>query len=145
MSEQSALLRKVIRERLSPHEDIPEELEFLISELASDQAKAESWDLLQECQHDPPCCNCQACALATARAESSVGMGEALNVLDRIREKGWLVAVHNDYMQAGEFMTFWLFTKNGRCVKGEAGCDHRALIECEEKALRIDAERDGAK
>lgn len=35
-----------------------------------DEQKAIKWDLLAECQHDPPCCNCTSCALTDARAEN---------------------------------------------------------------------------
>lgn len=48
---------------------------------------------------------------------------------DDIRAKGWMVAVHNDYRLAGRLMTFWLFTKDGRCVKGEGNTDAEALDE----------------
>lgn len=39
----------------------------------------------------------------------------------------WSVAVHNDYRMMGENYTFWLFTKNGRAVKGEGRTDGEAL------------------
>ena len=48
-------------------------------------------------------------------------------LLRSIREAGWVVAVHNDYMQDGNLHTFWLFTKDGRAVKGEAETDEGAL------------------
>lgn len=44
-----------------------------------------------------------------------------------IRALGWMVAVHNDYRQLGETHTFWLFTKDGRAVKGEGMSDAEAL------------------
>lgn len=51
-------------------------------------------------------------------------------LLAKIRYAGWSVAVHNDYRQAGEAMTFWLFTHpDGRWAKGEARTDPDALIE----------------
>lgn len=46
---------------------------------------------------------------------------------DDIRALGWMVAVHNDYRLDGMFHTFWLFTKNGRAVKGEGTSDAEAL------------------
>jgi hypothetical protein len=46
---------------------------------------------------------------------------------DDIRALGWTVAVHNDYRQNGEAHTFWLFTKNGRAIKGEGRTDAEAL------------------
>lgn len=46
---------------------------------------------------------------------------------DDLRAAGWMVAVHNDYHLDGEFHTFWLFTKGGRCVKGEGRTDLEAL------------------
>ena len=45
---------------------------------------------------------------------------------DDIRAKGWSVAVHNDYKQFGLDHTFWLFTKEGHCVKGEGLTDTEA-------------------
>ena len=44
-----------------------------------------------------------------------------------IRAAGWMVAVHNDYMQNGRLHTFWLFTNGDRCVKGEGFTDAEAL------------------
>jgi len=48
---------------------------------------------------------------------------------DDIREKGWFVAVHNDYVINAGRMTFWLFThpESGRFVKGEGPTDEQAL------------------
>lgn len=48
-------------------------------------------------------------------------------LLDSIRARGWMVAVHNDYRLDGKAHTFWLFTKDGRCVKGEGLSDKEAL------------------
>ena len=49
--------------------------------------------------------------------------------VDDIRRLGWTVAVHNDYRLKGDLFTFWLFTKDGRCVKGEGWTDALALTE----------------
>ena len=49
-----------------------------------------------------------------------------------IRAQGWMVAVHNDYRLNGELYTFWLFTKDGRAVKGEGKSDAEALNEIRE-------------
>lgn len=46
---------------------------------------------------------------------------------DDIRARGWAVAVHNDYRQGGEPHTFWLFTRDGRALKGEGHTDAEAL------------------
>lgn len=53
-------------------------------------------------------------------------------LLAEMRESGWLVAAHNDYMLGGKFQTFWLFThkETGRYVKGEDQNDRFAVIEC---------------
>ena|GEM_PF-3497018 len=48
---------------------------------------------------------------------------------DDIRQLGWAVACHNDYRVNGEPQTFWLFTKDGRSVKGEGPTDAHALDE----------------
>jgi len=50
-------------------------------------------------------------------------------LLSRIRRQGWVVAVHNDYHQDGEFHTFWLFTHGNRCFKGEGETDEAALLQ----------------
>lgn len=55
---------------------------------------------------------------------------------DDIRAKGWIVAVHNDYRLGGELHTFWLFTKHGRCVKGEGLTDAEALNQVREQLDR---------
>lgn len=48
---------------------------------------------------------------------------------DDLRKLGWSVAVHNDYRLLGQAFTFWLFTKDGRAVKGEGHTDSDALDE----------------
>lgn len=50
-------------------------------------------------------------------------------LLAGLRELGWAVAVHNDYRVDGEPHTFWLFTKDGRAIKGEGRTDVIALRE----------------
>lgn len=59
--------------------------------------------------------------------------------LSRMRELGWLVAIHNDYVQGGKVHAFWLFTRraDGRFVKGEGVGDTAGLIACLESAERI--------
>jgi hypothetical protein len=52
---------------------------------------------------------------------------QAFAVLGRLRDAGWVVAVHNDYRQGGTLHTFWLFTKGDRCAKGEGRSDAEAL------------------
>jgi FAD/FMN-containing dehydrogenase len=55
---------------------------------------------------------------------------------ERLREAGWMVAVHNDYRLNGEPHTFWLFTHpSGRWIKGEGRTDEIALNECVREAL----------
>lgn len=46
---------------------------------------------------------------------------------DDIRAQGWSVGCHNDYVQAGDTHTFWLFTRGKECVKGEGRADAEAL------------------
>lgn len=53
----------------------------------------------------------------------------AAGCADDIRALGWSVAVHNDYRLGGVGHTFWLFTKDGHCVKGEGLSDAEALNE----------------
>lgn len=58
-----------------------------------------------------------------------------------IRQLGWTVAVHNDYRSYGKSHTFWLFTKDGRAVKGE-GRNDAAALDCVRVAI---AEQEGEK
>jgi hypothetical protein len=54
------------------------------------------------------------------------------NTLSDLREKGWRVAVHNDYRLNGQDMTFWLMTHpDGRYLKGEGTTDLEALLHIE--------------
>lgn len=55
---------------------------------------------------------------------------------DKLRARGWMVAVHNDYMLHGVLHTFWLFTRGNQCVKGEGRTDAAALAQV---AAAIDA------
>ncbi len=57
----------------------------------------------------------------------------ARSVPNDIRAAGWFVAVHNDYRLNGELWTFWLFTKDGRAVKGEGRTDAEALDQVREQ------------
>lgn len=57
-------------------------------------------------------------------------------LLRRLRDAGWRVAVHNDYYLANSVfgpavsMTFWLFTHpDGRYIKGEGRTDVEALTQ----------------
>jgi hypothetical protein len=55
-------------------------------------------------------------------------VSEAQTLLDQLRQAGLSVAVHNDYRQGGEPMTFWLFTHpDGYWLKGEGKSDLEAL------------------
>lgn len=63
----------------------------------------------------------------------AVGEGwkvDAAFVPNDLRLDGWTVAVHNDYRQNGKRQTFWLLTKDGRCIKGEGPDDADALDQC---------------
>ena len=66
-------------------------------------------------------------------AESRVAApaGEQIEgLLCKLRDSGWMVAVHNDYRQDGKLKTFWLFVKDGRAIKGEGDTDREALEQC---------------
>jgi hypothetical protein len=66
--------------------------------------------------------------------------GCPVQTLRLIRERGWVVAVHNDYSlgrgKSARQMTFWLFTNpvTGRFVKGEGSTDAEA---CERASRAI--------
>lgn len=60
-------------------------------------------------------------------ARVDVGEDPVERLVDVIRSRGWMVAVHNDYRLNGEPHTFWLFTKDGRAVKGEGRTDSEAI------------------
>lgn len=62
------------------------------------------------------------------------GEGEpALASPDDIRALGWVVAIHNDYQILQQLHTSWLFTKDGRAVKGEGSTDAIALNQVREE------------
>lgn len=74
-------------------------------------------------------------AMETAYSDMKSGLAasqERVRELERgspddIRALGWSVAVHNDYRAEGKVHTFWLFTKEGQCVKGEGLTDAVAI------------------
>ena len=53
---------------------------------------------------------------------------------DDLRQLGWWVAVHNDYLLDGERYTFWLLTnpEDGTFLKGEGWTDQEALDQIRE-------------
>ena len=63
-------------------------------------------------------------ALACLNGRQTIATASLPNDL---RAKGWSVAVHNDYRIDDVPHTFWLFTKDGRAVKGEGLTDAAAL------------------
>ena len=66
--------------------------------------------------------------------------GSLEELLDKFRQNGWRVAVHNDYSKDGEWHTFWLFAKGNQCIKGEAKTDIEALQIARKEVRRV-AER----
>ena len=46
-----------------------------------------------------------------------------------LRAAGWTVAAHNDHNLHGVPYTIWIFTKDGRSVKGEGVTDNEALLQ----------------
>ncbi|MEE8607168.1 MAG: hypothetical protein V3S55_06175 [Nitrospiraceae bacterium] len=63
-------------------------------------------------------------------------MALTLDKLRFMRERGWMVAAHNDYHKDGEFWTFWLFVKGNRAVKGEGKTDFEALCIAEDESFK---------
>ncbi len=63
--------------------------------------------------------------------------------LRQLRERGWMVAVHNDYMLDGTLHTFWLFTstKGPYFAKGESTEDVYALNQVLNEVDRIETGR----
>jgi len=57
---------------------------------------------------------------------------------DDIRALGWVVAIHNDYQILQQPHTFWLFTKDGRAVKGEGSTDVIALEQVRDALQEVD-------
>lgn len=56
-----------------------------------------------------------------------------------MREYGWSVAVHNDYIQDSQRMTFYLFTHpSGQFVKSEGPLDLNALSQCVKQMFDIE-------
>lgn len=68
------------------------------------------------------------------RLEAGAGYGPGT-----LRERGWMVAVHNDYRQDGASFTFWLFTKGDFAIKGEGRTDDIAIAAALLEADRVDA------
>lgn len=75
----------------------------------------------------PGCSDSDEAIFQAGRSEALLGLRSSTP--DDLRADGWTVAVHNDYRQDGQSYTFWLFTKNGRAVKGEGRTDAEALDE----------------
>ena len=49
-------------------------------------------------------------------------------LLATARAAGWRVAAHNDFLQGGQWLTFWLFTHpDGQWVQGEGRTDEDAV------------------
>ena len=70
-------------------------------------------------------------------------------LLDRLRNQGLRVAVHNDYTLHGKLFTFWLMTyqeEDGTTIafKGEGETDQAALYEIDERFRNHMDERHGA-
>ena len=63
---------------------------------------------------------------------------EAWEILEGLRERGWSVAVHNDYRIHGQHMTFWLLRRGDFAAKGEGPTDVDALEEASNEAARIE-------
>jgi hypothetical protein len=61
-----------------------------------------------------------------------------LPLIEGIRSRGWVVAVHNDYQLNGLAHTFWLFTKGDFCAKGEGRTDDIALQRAIKEIDRIE-------
>lgn len=62
-------------------------------------------------------------------------------LLSNLRDLGYLVAVHNEYVVDGVVHAFWLFTNTGtgRFVKGEGITNGLAITEALATARRVDA------
>jgi len=72
-----------------------------------------------------------------AQIEAQRGEGEPASP-DDIRALGWVVAIHNDYQILQRPHTFWLFTKDGRAVKGEGPTDAIALEQVRDVLQEVD-------
>jgi hypothetical protein len=76
---------------------------------------------------------CDWCAANCSQARPTPGDAGArpaastFEVLGRLRDAGWSVAVHNDYRLNGTRMTFWGFSRGDRFLKGEGATDFEAL------------------
>lgn len=66
---------------------------------------------------------------------------ETLSMLAQLRTDGWAVAVHNDYRKDGKPMTFWLFVKDGKAVKGEGDTDEEAIGQVFDEVFPINFTR----
>lgn len=59
--------------------------------------------------------------------------------LASLRQHGWTVAVHNDYILDGVHMTFWGFSRGHQWVKGEGETDLEALNDVLEEVRELGA------
>ena len=62
-----------------------------------------------------------------AGASGSMLVAVTAGCPDDLRARGWAVAAHHDSQINGVPHTFWLFTRDDRCVKGEGRTDAEAL------------------
>ncbi len=78
------------------------------------------------CNIKADCYDIPSSALPMPKASKTLKVLD-LSKPDDIRQRGWMVAVHNDYKLKGEPYTFWLFTKGLLFAKGEGKTDREAL------------------
>lgn len=71
--------------------------------------------------------------------EAAVSDATIHPALDYLRENGWSVSIHTDYYIHGKRLTSWLFTKLGRCARGDGHTDECALELALEEAKKSDA------
>jgi hypothetical protein len=70
---------------------------------------------------------CKEHAVTHRQRSNALSAGASNETLGLLRAAGWLVAVHNDYVQDGKVRTLWAFSKGNQFIKGEGDTDGEAL------------------
>jgi hypothetical protein len=61
---------------------------------------------------------------------SSHGPNDACELCEALRQRGWMVASHNDYPKDGRIRTYWSFSRGDQFVDGDGDGDYEALFCC---------------
>jgi hypothetical protein len=60
-----------------------------------------------------------------------------IELCDKPRVVGWLVASHNDYLVKGGTRIYWSFRRGNMFIEGDGTTDQEALEQCWYEASRL--------